>query len=38
MNEELKFLVKIQKKIGGRGGFAWGEGGGVDVNGEGKFM
>ena len=35
-DEELKFFVKIQKKIGGVGGSGWGVR--VDVNREVKFL
>ena len=40
VNEELKFFVKIQKKIWGVGGGGWGSGCGVrvDVNEELKFL
>ena len=43
MNEELKFLVKIQRKKnwgggGGSGGSGWGGGVRVDVNEELEFL
>ena len=36
VNNELKFLLKIKKKIGGSGGSGWGVR--VDVNEELKFL
>ena len=39
LNEELKFLGKFKKKLGGgRGVFFWGGGARMDVNEELKFL